>query len=306
MADSARSCSAERLVDILTELQTTGVVNRYRLMKKFNVTERTVYRDLNMLSSFIEGCGGGEYRLMSSCAQNNRHESLHNPLAKLLDADAVFPDRDDVFWQSLEKRATEQHVRVQFGRPEHSVRNDLRKYFNQLEKAIQKNSVCHIFYKSKTRAVHPYKLVNQRNIWYLQATENGKLKSFSLSKIKWLDIRKEQFLVDTSTLRLIDEHRDPWVSEETFEVRVRISHSIAGYFRRRDLLPQQEFLYEDDDGMTLLSKATHQNQIIPLILFWLPNIEILEPEWLKTTVIKMLHNYITGEREAVPLLDDDA
>ena len=54
------------------------------------------------------------------------------------------------------------------------------------------------------------------------------IKSFSLSKIRWLDIRKEHFAVDTPTLSLIDEHRDPWVSEGTFEVRVRIKHSIAG------------------------------------------------------------------------------
>ncbi|WP_439056731.1 helix-turn-helix transcriptional regulator [Serratia bockelmannii] len=305
MADSARSCSAERLVEILIELQNCGVVNRYQLMRKFNITERTVYRDLNMLSSFIEGCGGGEYRLIPIRSQNNRYYNLHNPLAKMLDADAVFPERDDNFWMSLEKRAEEQHVRVQFGLPEHSARNDLRKYFDLLEKAIQKNSVCHILYKDKTRIVHPYKLVNQKNIWYLQATEDGKLKSFSLSKIRWLDIRKEHFVVDTTMLLLIDEHRDPWVSEETFEVRVRIKHSIAGYFSRRDLLPQQELVCEENDGVILLCKAAHQNQIIPLILFWLPNIEILEPEWLKKTIINMLHSYITGDRDSVPVLDCD-
>ncbi|MCL6327797.1 helix-turn-helix transcriptional regulator [Pectobacterium polaris] len=303
MADSARSRSAERLVDILMELQTYGVVSRYRLMKKFNITERTVYRDLNMLSSFVEGCGSGEYRLISSRTQNNNHDALHNSLAKLLDADAVFPDRNEDFWINLEKRAIEQHVKVQFNNPEHSVKNDLRKYFNLLEKAIQKNSVCHILYKNKMRVIHPYKLVNQKNIWYLQATENGRLKSFSLSKVHWLDIRKEHFTVEALTLALIDEHRDPWVSEETFEVRVRINHSIAGYFHRRDLLPQQKLLFEEDDGVTLLCKAAHQNQIIPLILFWLPNIEILEPEWLKTTVINMLHNYIAGDRDSIPFLE---
>lgn len=305
MADSARSRSAERLVDILMELQTYGVVNRYRLMKKFNITERTVYRDLNMLSAFVEGCGGGTYRLIPSRAQNNSHDALHNSLAKLLDADAVFPDRDEDFWSSLEKRVTEQHVRVHLNSPEHSVRNALRKYFTLLEKAIQKNSVCHILYKNKIRTIHPYKLVNQKNIWYLQATEGGKLKSFSLNKIHWLDIRKEHFTVDSFTLSLIDEHCDPWVSEETFEVRVRINHSIAGYFRRRDLLPQQELLCEGNDGVTLLCQAAHQNQIIPLILFWLPNIEILEPEWLKTTVISMLHNYVTGDQHSVPVLECD-
>ncbi|PLL08699.1 WYL domain-containing protein, partial [Klebsiella michiganensis] len=108
------------------------------------------------------------------------------------------------------------------------------------------------------------------------------------------------FEIDKLTLSLINEHNDPWISEETFEVRVRISHSIASYFLRRDLLPQQKLLSDDDDGITLLCKAAHQNQIIPLILFWLPNIEILEPDWLKTTVINMLHNYVAGDRNSIP------
>ncbi|MBN3043372.1 WYL domain-containing protein [Pectobacterium brasiliense] len=306
MADSARSRSAERLVDILMELQAYGVVSRYRLMKKFNITERTVYRDLNMLSSFIEGCGDGEYRLISSRTQNNSYDASNNQLAKLLDADAVFPDRDEYFWSNLEKRTVEQHVKVQFNNPEHSAKNDLRRHFNLLEKAIQKKNICHILYKNKMRVALPYKLVNQKNIWYLQATENGKLKSFSLRKIHWLDIRKEHFTVETPILSLIDEYSDPWVSKETFEVRVHIKKNISGYFIRRDLLPKQELLLEEDDGVTLLCKAAHQNQIIPLVLFWLPNIEILEPEWLKKTVINMLHNYIAGDRESIPILECDA
>ncbi len=41
MADSARNRSAERLIDILVELQNYGVVSRHNLMKKYNITERT-------------------------------------------------------------------------------------------------------------------------------------------------------------------------------------------------------------------------------------------------------------------------
>ena len=87
---------------------------------------------------------------------------------------------------------------------------------------------------------------------------------------------------------------------------MRIKHSIAGYFSRRDLLPQQELVREENDGVTLLCKAAHQSQIIPLILFWLPNIEILEPEWLKKTVINLLHNYITVDRDSVSVQECDA
>lgn len=54
MADSTRNRSAERLIDILVELQNYGVVSRHNLMKKYNITERTAYRDLNMLSPLLK------------------------------------------------------------------------------------------------------------------------------------------------------------------------------------------------------------------------------------------------------------
>ncbi|ENZ4931645.1 hypothetical protein RPE76_21240, partial [Escherichia coli] len=121
MADSTRNRSAERLIDILVELQNYGVVSRHNLMKKYNITERTAYRDLNMLSPFIEACGDGKYRLISARAGNQSKESLHKSLARLLDTDAIFPERDEGFWQKLENRATEKHIRVQFHNPEHTM-----------------------------------------------------------------------------------------------------------------------------------------------------------------------------------------
>ncbi|HGU1600026.1 TPA: WYL domain-containing protein, partial [Escherichia coli] len=119
--------------------------------KKYNITERTAYRDLNMLSPFIEACGDGKYRLISARAGNQSKESLHKSLARLLDTDAIFPERDEGFWQKLENRATEKHIRVQFHNPEHTIRDDLRKYLDVLEKAICNSNVCQIAYAGKTR-----------------------------------------------------------------------------------------------------------------------------------------------------------
>lgn len=63
MAPSIRSRSAERLVDIIITLHQHGSVNRNDLMRKFGITERTVYRDLQALSPIIEHDGEGQYRL---------------------------------------------------------------------------------------------------------------------------------------------------------------------------------------------------------------------------------------------------
>jgi predicted DNA-binding transcriptional regulator YafY len=125
------------------------------------------------------------------------------------------------------------------------------------------------------------------------------LKSFSLSLVQWLDIRSETFTPDNDILELLEKNRDPWVSEETFEVEVFIPTHIAHYFKRRDLLPGQEILAEDKQGITLRCHAAHENQILPLLFYWLPNIQLLEPAWLKTSFVKTLEDYLAAVPESV-------
>jgi len=120
------------------------------------------------------------------------------------------------------------------------------------------------------------------------------LKSFSLSLVQWLDIRSETFTPDNDILELLEKNRDPWVSEETFEVEVFIPTHIAHYFKRRDLLPGQEILAEDKQGITLRCHAAHENQILPLLFYWLPNIQVLEPDWIKQRFVGTLENYLAS------------
>jgi predicted DNA-binding transcriptional regulator YafY len=82
------------------------------------------------------------------------------------------------------------------------------------------------------------------------------------------------------------------VSEDTFAVKIFIKDNISHYFLRRDLLPEQELLEEQRGGVTLRCQAAHENQILPLLFYWLPNIQILEPNWLKEKLVKTLENYL--------------
>lgn len=244
MTIPTRSRSAERLVDILLELHLHGAVNRQALMHKFNITERTVYRDLNALSPIVEHTGDGQYRLIHAPQIPGDPGAIHRLLPTL-------------------------------------------------EKAIKHRQVCQILYKDKSRLINPYKLINKNNICYLQATDNNKLKSFSLGLIQWLDIRSEKFTPDNETLKLVEASLDPWVSEETFEVDIFIPASMAHYFKRHNLLPGQEILSDEHQGITLRCHAAHENQILPLLFYWLPNIQVLEPAWLKQKFVATLETYLT-------------
>ena len=298
MARRVKCRSAERLVDILTELHLNGVVKRNSLMEKFSITERTVYRDLNALSTVIEHCGEGEYRL-SSALQSTQTENLHHSLAKFLQADSYFPERGSDFWQYLDARLNEKHISIQNARPEHTLKADLRRHFPAIEKAIRQRNLCKLTYKGKDRELHPYRLINQHNIWYLQATDKGKLKSFSLSQIEWLDIKKETFIPDITVMALLESSQDPWISREGFDVKLHVKGRHAHYFKRRDLLPEQKMLQDDGNGVVVSCRAAHENQILPLILFWLPEIEILEPFWLRDALFRLLKGYLSSAEKSL-------
>ena len=105
MAKTTRSRSAERLVDILLELHLNGVINRSALMEKFNITERTVYRDLNALSPIVEHTGNGLYRLIHS-AQSPGGQGLHHTLANFLNADSFSPKETRSFGRNSKTALT--------------------------------------------------------------------------------------------------------------------------------------------------------------------------------------------------------
>lgn len=80
-----------------------------------------------------------------------------------------------------------------------------------------------------------------------------------MSQISWFDIQQKTFTPEENALGLLEKSLDPWVSEDTFEVKIFIKDTISHYFMRRDLLPEQELVGEQHNGVTLaLSGGTRE------------------------------------------------
>lgn len=291
MANSTRSRSAERLVDILVELHLNGTVNRSALMEKFKITERTVYRDLNALSPIVEHTGNGLYRLIHS-AQSPGLQGLQHPISNELNTDKLSTDKSPTPRQGRETPVESYPVNIPGNNAHLLVQSDIHRYLPKIEKSIKNRNVCQIVYKNKSRLINPYKLININNIGYLHATEGGRLKSFSLHQISWLDIQKTTFIPEDNALERLEAHPASWIPEDTFEVKIFINSNISHHFRQRDLLPEQELLGEQDGGIVIRCQAEHENHILPLLFYWLPNIQIVEPDWLKAKLVKTLENYL--------------
>jgi hypothetical protein len=57
-------------------------------------------------------------------------------------------------------------------------------------------------------------------------------------------IFRKPFTPEENVRELLEKSLDPWVSEDTFTVKIFIKDNISHYFLRRDLLPEQELLEE--------------------------------------------------------------
>ncbi|HAY5651051.1 TPA: DeoR family transcriptional regulator [Escherichia coli] len=66
---SGHEVMVQRITAIIVELYQYGFVSRKKMMDEFNISERTLYRDLNRLGDRIVPDGDGIYRLAPAYAK---------------------------------------------------------------------------------------------------------------------------------------------------------------------------------------------------------------------------------------------
>ena len=128
--------------------------------------------------------------------------------------------------------------------------------------------------------------MNDRGWWYLAAIHNDTLKSYKVAQVSKVDVASQHF----KRRKEVDDHVIDgsmiWLTDSPIEVVLRIDTSIASHFRNTNILPEQKLLkILDDDSLLVTSTITNQKQIIPILKYWLPDIEILSPVELKQSLL---------------------
>lgn len=280
---SRHEVMVQRITVIIAELYQRGFVSRQKLMEKFKISERTLYRDLNRLSDRIVHDGDGIYRLAPAYAKSQTLKELHN-LVSLLGIDEFFPTKclfSQPDFSSLS-------IRSLSGDPE--AKRILESSYSLIDRAIRENRICEFHYKNKVRTVAPYKLINIRSIWYLGAVENGSVKGFKLAKIRWLDLTSVHFTPEPHFTQYFIEEDDVWFSLDKQTVQIKIAAEVSYYFLRRNVLPAQKLIRQESNGdLIVQTQMAHENQLFPLLRYWLPNLTIISPTNLQQRFHQMLN-----------------
>lgn len=207
----------DRLVSILMLLQAYGKLTAHELAERLEVSERTIYRDMEALSAAgfpvvaDRGQKGGwrlldDYQSRLSGLKDSEIQSLFlSPSDELL-ADLGLSQ----IWESARQkliaslpaddREKIQSVwnRIHIDTSTWKGQKEEIQNFEVLKQAIWKENKMHIVYERAdgqriSRVVEPLGLVAKGSRWYLVAAHEGELRSYRASRIRKAEQTKEIF-----------------------------------------------------------------------------------------------------------------
>jgi predicted DNA-binding transcriptional regulator YafY len=282
---------ATRLAQLLNKFNFGERLSVEDLVEEFGVTKRTIQRDINERMSFLPiKKENGLYFLEEYYLGKLNFADMQN-FAALSGIRELYPSLQENFLKNILDNTVSQAYMIRGHNYEDL--SDKTEEFMHMEIAIVSHLLVEFNYKDKHRVVKPYKMINSKGIWYLAGVEDSTLKTFSFKKISKLVPTVVEFEVDESVKDTIKDDDNIWFSPKKIEVVLKVEKDVAGYFSRRDILPNQTIVKELADGGLLVStKVAFDEEILKLVRYWIPNVKIVSPAYLQDKLEDGLREYL--------------
>ncbi|MCX7275421.1 MAG: WYL domain-containing protein [Burkholderiales bacterium] len=302
MSESNHDTLVYRLAQILLKFNQGESLDPADLADEFRVNVRTIQRDLNVRFAYLPlQRVDGRYRLDPAYLGKLNTRDIER-FAGLAGVSGLFPSFSDDFLRDIFDAQMQATLLVKGHHYEDmSGKEDL---FRQLEQAIVSRRRIGFRYTREDAEkiyadVEPYKLLNQKGIWYLAARHEGKLKTFAFTRISGVHMSDQAFVPDPDVERRLTQEDGIWFTDQPQEVVLRVAKEVAGYFKRRNLIANQVIQMElQDGGLIVSARIGHLNQILPIVRYWIPHIQIVSPEGLQADLEASLSEYL---RSSVPV-----
>ena len=294
----------ERLLEIAFYLLNRKSATAGELATRFNVSKRTIYRDINTLSlSGIpiytsKGTGGGikvmdEFVLNKSLLSEGEQKEILSSLHGLVtlrpgETSSTLTKLEDFF-----NKSAHDWIEVDFSRwcPDSNYK------FNNIKTAILESRIVEFDYYStygeKTRRrAEPIKLYFKSHSWYLHSfcLSKNSFRLFKLSRIKDLHLTDEVFIGRDCHE---DEGEHPPQNEPPIVVvTLKIAPEMA--FRVYDEFDNSQIIKNEDGSLTVTIDGWWEDRrLYSLIFSYGEYAVVLEPEHIKQTMkekIKKMHS----------------
>lgn len=293
-----------RLFEIVYILLNKKTTTAKELAERFEVSVRTIYRDIDILSSAgipvyaSQGKGGGislldDYVLNKSVLTEDEQNEILFALQSLTVTQS--PETDKVLSKlsSLFNKSKTNWIEVDLS-PWGSDKNKTCE-FTILKNAILSHQIIEFTYfntsgEKSSRKVEPIKLIFKVHAWYLQGfcLAKNEYRTFKISRMSNIEITQEFFTDRMPEGLSVDENEQN--SQKWIKVQVKIAPQ--GAYRVFDEFDENEITRNQDGSFTVATSLPENEWLFHYILSFGTDIEVLSPQNIREMIQSKLNEII--------------
>lgn len=295
-----------RIIKIFSEKEKVPVS---WLSRQFQITTRTVQRDLKILKA-------------SGFPIYKKERGIYCMKKDLMKNVEVYDDVELGMMIALKNIVSQ--LGEPFGKAVNSVLDRLMEWIDEhpvfikiddtvsvdgyllgkIVRAIVDKKEVSFHYKSKTGmhpvTLEPYRLVHFGGFWYIigKDVEAGIIKRYAIDRIDQFRMMRRRFdCVPGRIDSILHKSANIWFEEDNeLEIKVIVDREVSEYFRRRRVFPTQEIKEEREDGSLIVSFRVGRFEAIrDVIKSWIPHMFVLEPKQFKEALLRDVKAWLTRQ-----------
>ena len=294
----------KRHAEILERLENGEELSIGELAKEWGVDPKTIQRDFDKLKQIYPGrVERGEdkkkYRKpISRRAQNDGDMVLEMLESMVKDMGVDFYKKAHPLLERLQRQIKSPfYTRLDV--------EDIGSKFDivmKLEKAIDLKREVTLSYtpygdkepKEYTN-VQPIKVIVYEGFWYLLAQHGKYTKKFYLKSVHSCDLTDSTFKHNPKIIDSLENSINVWfsTSAEPYEVILWVDPDVVTYFERKPIVKNQKLYKKSDGSAEMVLKITSEEEIYPILKFWMPTLRVIEPVWIQEKFTEMLTQYLS-------------
>ncbi|GFZ32088.1 DeoR family transcriptional regulator [Clostridium zeae] len=294
-----------RLFQIIYLLMEKKSITAGELAEKFEVSVRTIYRDIDALCQAgipiyaSQGKGGGislvdKFVLDKSLLSEKEQDKV---LLALQSLSAVqYPELDEVLSKlsRIFKKSNITWIEVDFS--EWGSEKNQKEAFSLLKNAILEQLVITFSYfnsngEKRKRKIEPFKLLFKHKDWYLQGycLEKEALRTFKINRITNIYITEE---------RCVHQNSKEYTTNSTVEadqekIKLILKISPEGAYRVYDDFDEENIAKNKDGSYTVSVSMPKGEWIYNYLLSFGTVLEVIEPQSIREEIAIRLNNMLS-------------
>ncbi|MDF2632456.1 MAG: transcriptional regulator [Caproiciproducens sp.] len=293
-----------RLFEIVYILLNKETTTAKELAERFEVSIRTIYRDVDTLASAgipiyaSQGKGGGislldNYVLNKSVLSENEQNEILFALQSLTITQNTETDKVLSKLSSLFNKNEINWIEVDLS-PWGSDKNKICE-FTILKNTILNHRIIEFNYfntsgEKSSRKVEPVKLIFKVNAWYLIGfcLSKNEYRTFKISRMSDVRITQEIF-IDRLPQKMPEDIKEQ-SSQKWIDVQLRISSH--GAYRVFDEFNEKDIMKNQDGSFMISTSLPESEWLLNFILSFGADVEVLSPQSIRKVIQKKLNEMI--------------